>query len=185
MTQSGEMGGTPRYMAPELWRGEKASKASDIYALGVVLYEMVAGRPPFEDEADRVTSRPPLPSTLAKGLGPQWDRVILECLRPAPEARPADAALVFSGLKKKPMRKAPLLALLLVVASSLAVPQVRGWLRDLIWPPPNVRLAVLPSEGPADTAVMAGGVLQDVSDRIGHLRSGTASSGCHLPRQKL
>ena len=40
--------------------------------------------------------------------------MILECLRPAPEDRPADAALVFSGLKKKPMRKAPLLALLLV-----------------------------------------------------------------------
>ena len=172
MTQAGEMGGTPRYMAPELWRGEKASKASDIYALGVVLYEMVAGRPPIEDEADRVKSRPPLPSTLVKGLAPQWDRVILECLRPAPEGRPADAALVFSELKKKPMRKAPLLAALMLAASSLVVPEVRGWLRDLIWPPPSVRLAVLPSEGPADTAVMAGGVLQDVSDRIGHLHSG-------------
>ena len=111
MTQSGEMGGTPRYMAPELWRGEKASKASDIYALGVVLYEMVTGRPPFADEADRQTTRPPPPGTLSKGLGPQWDRMILECLSPAPEDRPADAALVFSGLQKKPMRKAPFLAL--------------------------------------------------------------------------
>ena len=185
MTQSGEIGGTPRYMAPELWRGEKASKASDIYALGVVLYEMVAGRPPIADEADPVTSRPPLPSTLAKGLGPQWDRVILECLRPAPEERPADAVLILSELKKKPMRKAPLLAVVMLAASSLVVPQVRGWLRDLIWPPPSVRLAVLPSEGPADTTVMAGGVLQDVSDRIGHMRSGRQTVAVISPEEAV
>jgi len=185
MTQSGELGGTPRYMAPELWRGEKASKASDIYSLGVVLYEMVAGRPPFEDEADHLASRPPPPGTLAKGLGPPWDRTILECLRPAPEDRPADAALVLSGLQKKPMRKAPFLALILVVSASLVTPQVRGWLRDLIWPPPSVRLAILPSEGPADTAVMAGGVLQDVSDRIGHLRSGRRSVAVISPSEAV
>jgi serine/threonine protein kinase/tetratricopeptide (TPR) repeat protein len=185
MTQSGEMGGTPRYMAPELWRGEKASKASDIYSLGVVLYEMVTGRPPIEDEADRLRSRPPPPSTLAKGLGPRWDRTILECLRPAPEDRPEDAALVLSGLRKKPMRKAPFLALILLLSTSLAVPQVRGWLRDLIWPPQNVRLAILPSEGPADTAVMAGGVLQDVSDRIGHLRSGRRAVAVISPSEAV
>jgi serine/threonine protein kinase/tetratricopeptide (TPR) repeat protein len=185
MTQSGEVGGTPRYMAPELWRGEKASKASDIYALGVVLYEMVAGRPPFEDKADRLRSRPPPPSALSKGLGPRWDRTILGCLRPAPEDRPEDAALVLSGLQKKPMRKAPLLALMLLVSASLAVPQVRGWLRDLIWPPQNVRLAILPSEGPADTAVMAGGVLQDVSDRIGHLRSGRRAVAVISPSEAV
>jgi tetratricopeptide (TPR) repeat protein len=172
MTQSGEIGGTPRYMAPELWRGEKASKASDIYALGVVLYEMVAGRPPYEDGADHLTSRPPAPGTLTKGLGPQWDRVILSCLSPSPADRPADAALVLSGLQQKPMRKAPLVAVALVLCAGLAVPQVRGRLRDLIWPPPSVRLAVLPPEGSADTAMLAGGVLQDVADRIGHLRSG-------------
>jgi serine/threonine protein kinase/tetratricopeptide (TPR) repeat protein len=172
MTQAGEIGGTPRYMAPELWRGKGASKASDIYALGVVLYEMVAGQPPFQDRADRVSGQPPAPSTLAKGLEPSWDRAILDCLKSVPEDRPADATLVLAALKKRPMRKAPLLALALMILAGLAPPQVRGWLRDVIWPPPDVRFVVLPSKGPADTAVMAGGVLQDVSDRIGHLRSG-------------
>lgn len=47
---SGEMGGTPGYMAPELERGERATKPSDIYALGVILYEMVAGRKPYQQE---------------------------------------------------------------------------------------------------------------------------------------
>jgi eukaryotic-like serine/threonine-protein kinase len=185
MTQSGEMGGTPRYMAPELWRGEKASKASDIYALGVVLYEMVAGRPPIEDETDGPGGRPPPPTPLPKGLGPRWDRTVLECLRPAPEDRPADAALVLSGLQKKPMRKAPVLALLLVVSAGLAVPQVRGWLRDLIWPPPSVRLAVLPPEGSTDTVAMTDGVLQDVSDRIGHLRSGRRAVAVISPSEAV
>jgi eukaryotic-like serine/threonine-protein kinase len=185
MTQSGEVGGTPRYMAPELWRGEKASKASDIYALGVVLYEMVAGRPPFEDGADRQTSRPPPPSALSKGLGPRWDRTILDCLRPAPEDRPADAVVILAGLQKKPMRKAPILVPILAISASLAVPQVRGWLSDLIWPPPNVRLAVLPPRGPADTSAMAGGVLQDVSDRVGHFRSGKQIVAVISPSEAL
>ncbi len=174
-SESGELGGTPGYMAPELWRGEKASKASDIYALGVVLYEMVCGQPPFAEDADSLVSRPTLPSTLTKGLGPQWDRVLLECLRPLPQDRPADAALVLSALRRKPLRKMPLVAIVLVVASSLALPQVRGWLRDTIWPPPSVRLAVLPAEASPETAAMAGGVLQDVSDRLGHLRNGHQS----------
>jgi serine/threonine protein kinase/tetratricopeptide (TPR) repeat protein len=185
MMQSGEMGGTPRYMAPELWRGEKPSKASDIYALGVVLYEMVVGRPPFEDQAFDRTSRPPAPSTLATGLGPQWDRTIMDCLKPAPHDRPADAALVLARLKKKPMRKAPLLVLPLVVLASLAPQQVRGWLRDIIWPPPNVRLAILPSEGPADAAVLSSGVLQDVSDRVKHLRTGRRTVEVISPSEAL
>jgi tetratricopeptide (TPR) repeat protein len=159
-------------MAPELWRGVAASKASDIYALGVVLYEMVAGQPPFEVRADRVNSQPPAPSKLVAGLAPQWDGTILQCLRPSPDARFADATLVLAALKKKPMRKAPFLAVGLAILAGLAPPQVRGWLRDVIWPPPDVRLVVLPSKGPADTTVIAGGVLQDVSDRIGHFRSG-------------
>ena len=167
-------------MAPELWRGEKASKASDIFALGVVLYEMVAGRPPFADEADRRTGRPPPAATLAKDLGTRWDRTILECLRAAPEDRPADAALVLTALKKKPMRKAPFLALILVVSASMAAPQVRGWLRDGIWPPPEVRLALFL---PKDQQTLLRWLVAQAGC-IGSRRTfaqRTASSRCDLP----
>ncbi len=170
--ESGELGGTRRYMAPELSRGEKTSKASDIYALGVVLYEMVTGQPPFEDSADRLTTIPSAPSKLTSGLQSQWDRMILQCLKPAPADRPTDAALVLAGLKKKPVRKLPWLVLTLLVLAIVALPPVRGWLHDFIWPPPNVRLAVLPLDESSDTTIADSGVLQDVSDRVGKLRSG-------------
>ncbi|MBZ0280462.1 MAG: serine/threonine-protein kinase [Anaerolineae bacterium] len=47
LTQTGMMVGTPAYMPPEIWRGEDWSRAADQYALGIVVYEMVSGRPPF------------------------------------------------------------------------------------------------------------------------------------------
>ena len=177
MTQSGETAGTPGYMAPELWRGDgKASKASDIYSLGVILYEMVTGHRPFDSAKSILAGRPAAPSALVKGLDPRWDHVILRCLSVLPEARPSDASEVSAGLEKRPRRKAPLLAFGLVVLALVGigslVPAYRQRLADLFWPPTNVRLAVLPFEGPKDTAPIGGGVLQDVSDRIAHLRDG-------------
>ncbi len=111
---SGEVGGTPDYMAPEMWRGQKASKASDVYALGVILYEIVTGRLPFDSKSlDSRLIRPPVPSTLAKGLDPRWDRVLLDCLSDSPAARPSDAGQVIARLEKRPLRKAPLVAMAL------------------------------------------------------------------------
>jgi len=166
----GALAGTPRYMAPELWRGEGPSKASDIYALGVVLYEIVTGSEPFADEPEgsrlttSLTARPSPPSRRARSLDSSWDAAILQCLDPSPAARPAGAAQVAALLDKRPLRKWPLVAAALLAGAAL-VPAVRepvvGYFR-----PASVRLAMLPAEGPPDVEAVSNGALMEVADRI-------------------
>jgi tetratricopeptide (TPR) repeat protein len=169
----GEAGGTPDYMAPELWRGQKTSKASDVYALGVILYEIVTGRLPFDSKSvDSRLIRPPAPSTLAKGLDLRWDRVVLDCLSESPAARPSDAGQVIARLEKHPLRKAPLIAVIALAVAALAVaasiPPIHAWMIDLFMPV-NMRLAILPFQGSPEATVIGEGALQDVSDRLRHL----------------
>jgi len=183
--QSGDLAGTPAYMAPELWQGGKGSKASDLYALGVILFEMVTNLRPFEGEslASRARSEPPTPSTKIKGLNRIWDRVIARCLDSSPATRLQDATEVIAGLEKKPLWRAPLLAVGVIVAVSL-VPAFHQRFIEQFWPPPNLRLVVLPVEGSIDTAI-TGGVVQDVSDRIGRFRSGRRAVAVIPPSEVL
>ena len=166
---SGLCGGTPDYMAPELWRGQRPSKASDIYALGVILYEVVTGRLPFDSKSVANRPPPPAPSTFAKGLDPRWDHVILDCLSDSPEDRPPSADQVIARLDKRPLRKAPLIAAVLVISAALT-PQIRDRVIDLFMPV-HMRLAILPFQGPTDTTAIGEGALQDLSDRLRHLPS--------------
>lgn len=167
---SGEFGGTPGYMAPELWRGEKPSRASDIYALGVILYKIVTGCLPFESETlASQPLRPPVPSTFAKGLDPRWDRVLHECLSDSPAARPSSAAQVIARLEKRPLRKAPLIVVAVLAVAALT-PPIRERVIDYVLPA-NMRLAILPFQGPPEATVIGDGALQDVSDRLRHLPS--------------
>ncbi len=166
----GEFGGTPEFMAPELWRGERPSTASDIYALGVILYEIVTGRLPFDSKSlESRLSAPPAPGDLVKGLDPRWDAVILDCLSNSPEARPTDAAQVIARLDRRPFRKTPFIAAALVITAGL-VPPIRERAIDLFMPG-HMRLAILPFQGPAEATVIGQGALQDVSDRLRHLPS--------------
>lgn len=85
--------GTPAYMAPEAFRSAEATRPRDLYALGVVLYELFTGTMPMES-APEVTP----PGHLVPDLDPVIDRVILQCLAADPARRPPSAAAVGAAL---------------------------------------------------------------------------------------
>lgn len=95
--------GTPAYMAPEQIAGKEVSMRSDIYALGLVLYEVFTGKRAFAEKpagvlgqgADRTPSRP---SSVVKDIDPIVERVILRCLETEPSSRPANALAVAAAL---------------------------------------------------------------------------------------
>ena len=96
----GGIAGTLPYIAPEVLRGEEANAASDIYALGVVLFEMATGRRPFVARTDAmlladVLSREPVaPRQLNSAIPPPLNELILSLLRKDPAARPDARSLV-------------------------------------------------------------------------------------------
>jgi serine/threonine-protein kinase len=97
LTGDGTMLGTAKYLAPEQVEGTSVDGRTDLYALGVVLYEMVCGQPPFRADTDAATALarlhrdPEPPSSLQPDI-PAWlERVILDCLQRDPDRRPATA----------------------------------------------------------------------------------------------
>jgi serine/threonine-protein kinase len=96
--------GTPAYMAPEQLRGTEVSAQSDLYAVGLVLYEMFTGKLPFQADTIaeltqlRESSRLTNPSTLVGDLDKTVERAILRCLQSDPKLRPPSALALAAAL---------------------------------------------------------------------------------------
>jgi len=96
--------GTPAYMAPEQLEGKEVTTKSDLYSLGLVLYEILTGKRAFNATTlpelikQRESSVPLNPSTIVRDLDPLVERVILRCLEKDPAQRPASALQVAAAL---------------------------------------------------------------------------------------
>ncbi len=108
LTRTGEPVGTPAYMAPEQARGqgERVGPAADVYALGVILYELLAGHPPFRsaDLANTLRmvqeSEAPALRRLRPGLPRDLETIALKCLEKEPARRYATAAELAADLRR-------------------------------------------------------------------------------------
>jgi len=103
-TRSGAQIGTPRYMSPEQCRGMAVGHRTDVYSLGVVIYEMLTGRRPFEAQetlelmVQHTTVLPRPPSTVCQELSTQLDGPILHMLAKAPDDRPESVGAAIEAL---------------------------------------------------------------------------------------
>ena len=105
--------GTPYYMAPEQLEAEVATPVTDIYALGLMLFEMVTGRLPFmapttlQAVFKRVQEDPPSPRRYLPTLSDAWEQTILRCLAREPEERFQSAARVGESLRGEGVGASP------------------------------------------------------------------------------
>jgi hypothetical protein len=97
-SQAAEIAGTPAYMAPEQLAGKGSTVRSDMYSLGLVLYEIYTGRKAFtaatlaELREQKETHTPRAPSEIREGIDPVVERLIRRCMERDPNARPASVA---------------------------------------------------------------------------------------------
>lgn len=111
-TQTGAILGTPAYIAPEQCDGRPVDARSDIYALGVMAFELVTGQTPFSGGAARLmiahlTQPPPAPTSIRPDLPAQWESAILRALAKRPEERFASAGELAAALRSLKARSPP------------------------------------------------------------------------------
>jgi serine/threonine-protein kinase len=107
LTQTGLFMGSPKYMAPEQIQGEKVDGRTDIYSLGIMMYEMLCGKVPFDRSNSvnilmaHVHERPPTMHETNPGVqvSPMFEELVMRCIAKSPDARPASMDEVLATLK--------------------------------------------------------------------------------------
>jgi tetratricopeptide (TPR) repeat protein len=173
VTLTGHLMGTPDYMAPELLRGGPASAASDVYAFGVVVYQMLTGRKPPRSGASAASD------TAIKELPASWRRMILGCLEEDPAKRCRSAGDALAVLRQRKPGLVPAVSGgglsrrrvvgIAGVSAALAAAAVwAGWdrLEDLLRPLPAKRFVALMA-WPPDTNQANQPLLKGILEAIG------------------
>lgn len=128
LTQSGMMVGTFHYMPPEQAMGGAITAKADLYSLGAMLYEMLAGRPPFVGDdvysiiGQHINTPPVLPSWHRPDIAPALEALILQLLEKDPQRRPASATVVrqvLESIEAGMVRQAPSLEAPAIAGSPL------------------------------------------------------------------
>ncbi len=172
-TGSSRFGGTPNYIAPERYLGAEPTPASDIYALGVILHEMLTGQLPYPKDTELQTKLYKAPAAPSKAGGrvvdPRWDPIVLRCLESNPVKRTATAEELLAALDTAFTPSTRRLWLAGAAASTVLGAGLFAF-RERIWgPPPLARLAVLPLTGTTGDKTLDArlqGGLSEVSDRL-------------------
>jgi tetratricopeptide (TPR) repeat protein len=135
--------GTAEYMAPEVCAGRPGDGSADLYALGILMYEMVAGKPPFVSSSPSTTIKrqvyeKPLPLHLVKpGAGPleEYETLVTSLLSKDPKQRPADAGEVMGAIAA--LKSGPFPGVTLDLPQDReSVPEISSLLEDELRPAP-------------------------------------------------
>jgi eukaryotic-like serine/threonine-protein kinase len=197
MTRTGQYLGTPRYMAPEQVEAGQVDKRTDLYALGLILFEMVTGEEAFKGDSTlqimyrRVKEKAPNPKQFNPELPDYFARIVLRCLERDPAQRYQDARDILADLHAARVTPAArslraivsdtprwwiaAAAIVVLLAASLSIPSVRHLFRPGTQAPAASPSAALPGVPPLSTgrfiAVLPLQVLGD-SHQIGYLAEG-------------
>jgi serine/threonine-protein kinase len=205
LTDAKAVVGTPGYMSPEQLHGEPADPRSDIFAFGIMLYEMIAGRRPFDGEtaaeisASIMRDEPASLTDLKPPVAPTLERVVRQCLEKDPAERfesardlghmlraVSDTGEVTKVVPVVPKKRAWIR--LALVAAVVAVAALVGWKVVDFQPAPPLpeakHIAVLPFEAAGDDPeelFLAAGLAQSIADGLTILERDTRGESWVVP----